>query len=88
MIEHPPDPGVSVSRACPKCSAVVAVMNERPPKRYVRDALGRVGEVMQPPYPATSRVWLRPPNGGREWDVDAGTVTPVNADGSPLQEDA
>jgi len=40
----------------------------------VRDSQGRVGKLMA--YTA-KRAWLRPPGGGREWDVDPGTITAV-----------
>ena len=41
----------------------------------VRDAQGRVGKLMA--YTG-KRAWLRPPGGGREWDVDPGSITPVD----------
>lgn len=40
----------------------------------VRDATGRIGRLMA--Y-TRARAWLRPPGGGREWDVDPKSITPV-----------
>lgn len=40
----------------------------------VRDASGRVGRLMA--Y-SRARAWLRPPGGGREWDVEPDTITEV-----------
>ncbi|NUR59666.1 MAG: hypothetical protein HOV87_13505 [Catenulispora sp.] len=40
----------------------------------VRDADGRIGRLMD--Y-TRARAWLRPPNGGREWDVEPGSISPV-----------
>ncbi|NUR29580.1 MAG: hypothetical protein HOV83_27655 [Catenulispora sp.] len=37
----------------------------------VRDAGGRIGRLMA--Y-TRARAWLRPPEGGREWDVDPRTI--------------
>lgn len=57
------------------------------PREQVCDASGRIGEVMMRlSYQSGDRVWLRPPGGGREWDVLADSVTPVDA--SALQEPA
>jgi hypothetical protein len=40
----------------------------------VRDAGGRIGRLMA--Y-TRARAWLRPPGGGREWDVEPSTITEV-----------
>jgi hypothetical protein len=40
----------------------------------VRDANGRIGRLMA--Y-TRARAWLRPPGGGREWDVDPKTISQV-----------
>ena len=40
----------------------------------VRDATGRIGRLMA--Y-TRARAWLRPPGGGREWDVEPDTITEV-----------
>lgn len=40
----------------------------------VRDASGRIGRLMA--Y-TRARAWLRPPGGGREWDVEPDTITEV-----------
>ncbi|WP_194896939.1 hypothetical protein [Catenulispora pinisilvae] len=40
----------------------------------VRDATGRIGRLMA--Y-TRARAWLRPPTGGREWDVEPETITEV-----------
>lgn len=40
----------------------------------VRDADGRIGRLMA--Y-TRARAWLRPPGGGREWDVDPESIRPV-----------
>jgi hypothetical protein len=40
----------------------------------VRDASGRIGRLMA--Y-TRARAWLRPPGGGREWDVEPHTITVV-----------
>ncbi|WP_344672196.1 hypothetical protein [Catenulispora yoronensis] len=40
----------------------------------VRDAEGRIGRLMA--Y-TRARAWLRPPGGGREWDVDPTSITAV-----------
>ena len=40
----------------------------------VRDATGRIGRLMA--Y-TRARAWLRPPGGGREWDVEPETITEV-----------
>lgn len=40
----------------------------------VRDATGRIGRLMA--Y-TRARAWLRPPGGGREWDVEPETITEI-----------
>ena len=40
----------------------------------VRDASGRIGRLMA--Y-TRARAWLRPPGGGREWDVEPDTITEI-----------
>ena len=40
----------------------------------VRDATGRIGRLMA--Y-TRARAWLRPPGGGREWDVEPDTITEI-----------
>jgi hypothetical protein len=40
----------------------------------VRDASGRIGRLMA--Y-TRARAWLRPPGGGREWDVDPATIIEI-----------
>lgn len=40
----------------------------------VRDATGRIGRLMA--Y-TRARAWLRPPGGGREWDVEPATITEI-----------
>jgi hypothetical protein len=44
----------------------------------VRDANGRIGRLMA--Y-TRARAWLRPPGGGREWDVEPDTITEVPGPG-------
>ena len=58
-------------------------MNGQTEKTYARDGTGRVGEVMGYTNRNT-RVWLRPPLGGYEWDVAADSVTPCDRDGNDL----
>ena len=41
----------------------------------VRDAGGRIGRLMA--Y-TRARAWLRPPGGGREWDVEPDTITVIS----------
>jgi hypothetical protein len=40
----------------------------------VRDASGRIGRLMA--Y-TRARAWLRPPGGGREWDVEPDTISEI-----------
>jgi len=46
----------------------------------VRDAGGRIGRLMA--Y-TRARAWLRPPGGGREWDVDPESITTVSDRNAP-----
>ena len=49
----------------------------------VRDATGRIGRLMA--Y-TRARAWLRPPAGGREWDVAPESITEVSGWSAPDPE--